>query len=56
MTSEYLKIMDILDTDSLYDEFIDATDWIDKQLVDQNRSVDESGWTFLRSCELISTI
>ena len=48
--------MDILDTDSLYDEFIDATDWIDKQLVDQNRSVDESGWTFLRSCELISTI
>ena len=42
--------------DSLYDEFIDAKDWIDKQLVDQNRSVDKSGWTFLKSCELISTV
>ena len=42
--------MDILDTDSLYDEFIDATDWIDKQLVDQNRSVDESGHLWRTDC------
>lgn len=35
--------MDILDMDNLYDEFIDAKDLIDKQLVFQNKLVDSKG-------------
>lgn len=41
--SECLKMTDILDMDSLYDEFIDAKDLIDKQLVYPNKPVD-SKW------------
>lgn len=41
--SECLKMIDVLDMDSLYDEFIDAKDLIDKQLVYQNKPVD-SKW------------
>ncbi|XP_058409245.1 uncharacterized protein LOC131412973 [Diceros bicornis minor] len=39
--SECLKMMDILDMDNLYDEFIDAKDLIDKQLVYPNKPVDK---------------
>lgn len=39
--SECLKMMDILDIDNLCDEFIDAKDRIDKQLVYQNKPIDK---------------
>nr|XP_012606182.1 uncharacterized protein LOC105863530 isoform X1 [Microcebus murinus] len=39
--SECLKMMDVLEMDSLYDEFTDAKDLIDKQLVYQNKPVDK---------------
>ena len=35
-----LKTIDILDMDHLYDEFVDATDLVDKLLACQNEHVD----------------
>lgn len=39
-TSTCLKLMDILDIENIYDEFIDANDLIERQLVYQNKHVD----------------
>lgn len=40
MLRSILKMINILDMDRLYDEFIDAVDLIDKLLVHQSRHVD----------------
>ena len=52
--SECLKIMDILDTDNLYDEFIDAKDLTDKQLVYQNKPVDKKWMDIFGELEINS--
>lgn len=52
MLRSVLKMINILDMDRLYDEFIDAVDLIDKLLVHQSRHVDTKWMSIFGELEI----